>query len=155
VAHRPRVALQRVLLKLASTVHPDEVPDVKDWARRDTVPCSTWLSTLALRAAGTDRPAAAVARAAGAAGAAAERARGGADAHALLRLRRYRLAAAPALWIPRREPSGKSAGARSRRGALRLAIAGGGLLAAGLLVAAGRVPLRADAGVQAAGSMFR
>src|SRR5262249_38959465 len=50
VARRPAVALQRVLLKLACTVHPDELPDVKDWYFfRDAVPAlSTWLSDLSL-----------------------------------------------------------------------------------------------------------
>jgi len=32
IARRPAVAAQRLLRKLASTFHPEEVPDVKDWA---------------------------------------------------------------------------------------------------------------------------
>ncbi|HZL99185.1 MAG TPA: tetratricopeptide repeat protein, partial [Planctomycetota bacterium] len=147
VAARPGVAAQRVLRKLAYTVHPDEVPDVEDWLFfRKAVP---WLATplsdltvlgplglCGLLLLGWRRPGLIVVR--------------GSVLVVALSLAlfyvfgRYRLSAGPGLWI-------LAAGALvggwellARPGRRRLGVAAA--LFALLLVAAGQVPLRPDVG---------
>ena len=152
VARRPAVALERVLRKLAYTVHPDEIPDVKDWNfyRRAVPALSTWLSDLSLCGPlavlglvllpWRGRPGLLVLRCSLLAVAL--------TLMLFFVFGRYRLAASPAIWIlaAGAVDEGLRRVAAARAGRPRVATAGGLLLAAAALVAAGRLPLRPDPG---------
>lgn len=152
VARRPAVALERVLRKLAYTVHPDEVPDVKDWSffRRAVPALSTWASDFSacgplavlglLLLPWRERPGLLVVR-------------GSLLAVALTLMLffvfgRYRLAAAPAVWIlaAGAVTDGLRRVGAARAGLPRAATAGALLLAAAALVGLGQLPLRPDPG---------
>ena len=154
VSRRPGVALDRVLRKLAYTVHPDEAPDVKDWYffRRATPALASWVSDFSLWGPlavlglvllpWRGRPGLLVLRLSLLAVAL--------TLMLFFVFGRYRLAAAPALWIlaAGAVEEGWRRIAAARPGLPRAAIAGGLLLAAAALVGAGRIPLRAGAGDQ-------
>ena len=154
VERRPVVALDRVLRRLAFTFHPDEVPDVKDWNLfRGAVPVlATWLSDLTLCGPlallgllllpWRGRPGLLVVRLSLLAVAL--------TLMLFFVLGRYRLAAAPALWILAAGAidEGLRRIAAARAGLPRAATAGGLLLAAGGLVGLGQMPLRTESGLR-------
>lgn len=151
-ARRPAVALERVLRKLAYTVHPDEIPDVKDWNffKRAAPVLSTWFSDLSLCGPlavlgllllpWRGRPGLLVVRLSLAAVAL--------TLMLFFVFGRYRLAASPAIWILAAGAidEGLRRVAAARAGAPRVATAAGLLIAAAALVGAGQLPLRPDPG---------
>ncbi len=145
-AHRPAVAARRVATKLAYTFHGDEIPDVKDWSffvraapwLGSPLSDLSWLGPLALAGfiALPWRRELFVVR--------------GALAVVALSLAlfyvmgRYRLAAAPGLWIL--AAGALFAGARTLAGRASAARKAGVVLCGGALVALGQLPLRPDVG---------